>query len=259
MNELVLHPRAAPGTRLRMWVGAFGRTSVPALSWMLDGAPAQPTAVRAIASARPDSGPEAMVAAGDTRAFTGIYEFTGPTIAPDTHHDVVVRADGKEARLQSWTVPAEVPNGLDRSFNLMLVSCFHRAEDREGLAGNLVAALPVHLRPHMTILMGEQVYLDLPTLADFKPRRAWLGRKFEDDYTGNWHGPNGYARVLQAAPSIATPDDHEYWNDFPRASSRTSRRPGSATVAPSGALRRATCTPRSSRTRSTADRRSSWT
>jgi hypothetical protein len=158
-----------------------------------------------------------MVNPGDARAFTGVYEFTGPSIAPDTRHEVVVRADDREARLAMGTLPAAVPAGLDRAFNVLLVSCFHQTEDREGLAGNLVAGLPVQLRPHMSILMGDQVYLDLPTLANFKAQRTWLARKFEEDYTANWRGPHGYARLLDAAPSISTPDDHEYWNDFPSA------------------------------------------
>jgi hypothetical protein len=218
MSELVLHPRAAPGDRLRVWVGALGRTAAPALAWTVDGAPAQPLVVRALASARDDAGPDAMVAATTVRAFTGIFEFAGPTIVPASAHRVEVKAsDGGHAGLDVRTLPAEVPTGLDRTFNVLLVSCFHRTEDREGLAGNLVAALPDALRPDVTLLLGDQVYLDLPALADFKARRDWLSQRFENDYVANWRGPDGYARVLQAAPTVATPDDHEYWNDFPRA------------------------------------------
>jgi hypothetical protein len=218
LDQLVLHPRAAPGDRLRVWVGAFGRTAAPALAWTLDGVPAQPTAVRPVASARVDTGEDALVGASTPRAFTGIVEFTGPPIVPGSLHRVEVTADdGETARLEATTIPAEVPAGLDRAFNILLVSCFHRTEDRDGLAGSLVAALPDALRPDLTLLLGDQVYLDLPALADFKARRDWLSDRFERDYTANWRGPDGYARVLRAAPSVATPDDHEYWNDFPRA------------------------------------------
>jgi hypothetical protein len=66
--------------------------------------------------------------------------------------------------------------------------------------------------------MGDQVYLDLPTLRDFKDKPVWLGEKFEQDYVHNWVEPSGYANVLAAAPSAALPDDHEYWNNFPHSS-----------------------------------------
>jgi phosphodiesterase/alkaline phosphatase D-like protein len=70
----------------------------------------------------------------------------------------------------------------------------------------------------MTLLMGDQVYLDLPTLQDFKNEVPWLAKKFEDDYTINWQVSPGYSQVLAAAPSISMPDDHEFWNNYPHPS-----------------------------------------
>lgn len=115
-------------------------------------------------------------------------------------------------------LPAAVPAGLGASFNVLLVSCFHQQEDRGGLAGNLVAQLPVNFRPHLLLLLGDQVYLDLPTLTNFRDRVDWLAQKFEEDYTANWRGLAGYAQILEAAPSAAIPDDHEYWNNAPHTS-----------------------------------------
>jgi hypothetical protein len=74
------------------------------------------------------------------------------------------------------------------------------------------------LRPNLTLLLGDQVYLDLPTLQDFDDDIRWLAAKFERDYTTNWRGPTGYGQVLATAPSISIPDDHEYWNNYPHAS-----------------------------------------
>lgn len=31
----------------------------------------------------------------------------------------------------------------------------------------------------------------------------------------NWRGQSGMAAALAAAPSVAMPDDHEYWNNYP--------------------------------------------
>jgi hypothetical protein len=66
--------------------------------------------------------------------------------------------------------------------------------------------------------MGDQVYLDLPTLKDFKDDVRWLANKFEADYTTNWQLPPGYSQVLTAAPGVAIPDDHEFWNNYPHVS-----------------------------------------
>lgn len=218
--SLVLHPRAAAGDRLQLWLGLFGRQNAPPLRWFLDGSEVAPVVLRELRSARttPD-----MVAAGEPRVFTGLYEFRDG-ITPGTGYDVQVRADGAPIELSPplrvRTLPAAVPGGagLDGSFNVLVVSCFHQHEDRGGLAGRVVAQLPTVMRPHLTLLMGDQVYLDLPTLMNFRDRVAWLAEKFESDYTANWQGPLGYAQVLDAAPAASVPDDHEYWNNFPHPS-----------------------------------------
>jgi hypothetical protein len=213
---LVLYPRAAPSDRLRVWVGAFQRTAPPALTWQLNGTPQQPTALRPISSVRTDEmlptpGPQQL-----PRAFTGVYEFT--QLKPDTRYVVHVRADQEAATLDARTLPDAVPTRLDQWFHVLLVSCFHQAEDRGGLAGEIVSALNGPFRPHLTLLMGDQVYLDLPTLYPFPNDLVGLAEKFEADYTRNWLGPLGYSKVLAAAPSISTPDDHEYWNNYPHTS-----------------------------------------
>ncbi|HKQ08979.1 MAG TPA: hypothetical protein VJ464_27910 [Blastocatellia bacterium] len=215
--DIVLYPRVAPGDRVRVWVGVFQAMSAPALAWFINDSPAAPVALRELASVRPDD----MLPAGadprnTPRAFTGVYEFSGLT--PDTFYRVSVQADGDGRTLEVRTLPAAVTPQLDRTFNVLLTSCFHQAEDRGGLASQIVSQLPATSRPHMTLLAGDQVYLDLPTLRDFPDDTAWLAEKFEEDYTANWRGPLGYTGVLAAAPSLSIPDDHEYWNNYPHVS-----------------------------------------
>lgn len=215
--ELVLHPRAAPSDCVRLWVGAFGTTAVPALRWSLDGVAATPFELRPMASVRSDELlPAQPPPAAQSRTFTGVVEFGG--LAPGTSHTVTVTAGGTSAEIRTSTLPARVPANLEGTFNLLLVSCFHQHEDKKGLAGIIVSQLPQPARPHLTLLMGDQVYLDLPTLKDFPKDPIWLARKFEEDYRLNWRGPTGYAQVLAVAPSVSTPDDHEYWNNFPHPS-----------------------------------------
>src|SRR5215216_1129678 len=189
--DIILYPRAAAGDRLRVWVGAFQTTLAPALSWFLDEAAAAPIPLREISSVRPDEMlPKGVSPDQVKRAFIGVYEFTG--LQPDTLHTVRVNGGGKTATLETRTMPDAVPDGFNGQYNVLLVSCFHQAEDRGGLGGIIASQLKSTFKPHLTLLMGDQVYLDLPTLKDFPDDLAWLADKFETDYTLNWRGPLAY-------------------------------------------------------------------
>lgn len=215
--DIVLHPRAAPNDRLRVWIGAFQVTSAPALTWALDGVAVEPVGLRPITSARTDDLlPENAAPESVPRAFTGVYEFAG--LQPDTLHTISVSVGNTQRELSIRTLPNEIPTELDTWFNVLLVSCHHAAEDRRGLSGIIASQLKASLKPHLTILSGDQVYLDLPTLTDFRDDERWLAEKFERDYIENWRGEDGYAHVLDSGPTVSIPDDHEYWNNYPHPS-----------------------------------------
>jgi len=150
------------------------------------------------------------------RVFSGVYEFGG--LRPDTVYNVTVHADGVSGATNIRTLPEHIPALLDGTFNVLLVSCYHSHEDAAGLAGIIVSRLPASAKPHLSLLMGDQVYLDLPTLQNFSGEEDWLAMKFERDYVTNWRGDRGYAKILAAAPSVCVSDDHEYWNNFPHPS-----------------------------------------
>lgn len=212
--SLVLHPRLTnhPGNCVQVWLGLFERTTTPTLQWFLDGQLTFPQIIRPLNNIRPLD----LVDYNEPRVFSGVFQFNN--LLPSTRYTIEVRGGGESASLSVYTLPDAVTDRMGEWFNIMLVSCFYQPEDRQGLAGELVSRIPLPLRPHMTLLMGDQVYLDLPTLQDFKDDVGWLARKFERDYTCNWRGPNGFARLLAAAPAVSTPDDHEYWNNFPHMS-----------------------------------------
>jgi hypothetical protein len=215
--EIVLHPQACPSDRIRIWVGALQTTVPPQLAWTLDGSPAQPGVLREIASVRGDDLLPAGVPPDQIeRAFSGVYEFTG--LSPDSLHTITAGTEDAGASIEVRTLPDAVTSELDRSFNVLLVSCFHADEDRSGIAGRIVSQLKAASKPHLTLLAGDQVYLDMPTLSDFPDDEVRLGEKFEGDYIRNWRGQTGYGVVLDAAPSVSVPDDHEYWNNYPHAS-----------------------------------------
>ncbi|WP_447978575.1 hypothetical protein [Candidatus Nitrospira bockiana] len=157
--SLVLYPRVASSGKLRVWVGAFNRTTAPAdLQWEIAGIPSPAVvAVRPLSSVRPD-GPGGMVGRGEPRAFSGVYEFDG--LQPGTVYDMALRTEDETAHLTTRTLPAEVPRRFGETFNVLLISCFHQAEDRGGLAGTVVSQLKAASKPHLTLLLGDQVYLD---------------------------------------------------------------------------------------------------
>ena len=212
MAKLVLYPRLAPQDRIRLWLGAFDETQKRLVSWTLNGVPAVPETLREFDSARP----EGMHDGNEARAFTGVYEFVG--LDPSTTYDVTAHCGGESVSRRVATLPTDIPAEGRGWFNILLVSCFHKTEAEAGVMERVIARIEREMKPSMTLLMGDQVYLDLPTLRVFKNDKKWLAKKFEQDYISNWGGPSGMAAALAVAPSVAMPDDHEYWNNFPHAS-----------------------------------------
>jgi hypothetical protein len=211
-NRIVLHPRAAPSDRLRVWLGVLLQQQQPKLTWYLDGAVTEPSPVRNLTRAYGH-----YRQPGYTGVMTGVYEFSG--LGEGTIHRVQVRvgdADYSDV-LQTRTLPEKLGN---EPFRVLLGSCFAYETDRTGLASQLVTGL--RPQPDLTFLVGDQVYLDQPVFESFTADEATLAQRFEAKYLANWTipagAPTGYARILDAAPSASIPDDHEFWNNFPEVS-----------------------------------------
>lgn len=218
---------------LQVFVGDFDVSEPRDVRFTLDGAPAQPVALRPLSSVR---GARHGVAPGAAvpRAFVGSYEFRNLT--PGRLYRVGVQLAGEPPRLLDRRVlPARVPAEADGGFDVLLSSCFYRRENDAGALTRAMRQLVASVRPKagggrgpdMALLMGDQVYLDLPTFKDFPNRLAWLAATFEDDYRQNWDG--ALAEVLGAAPFACLPDDHELWNNAPHPSPQNAN-----TQSPSG-------------------------
>jgi PhoD-like phosphatase len=201
--------------RLHLWAGVADVDAVPALTWKLNGNAIVPTTLRPLTKIldRPPA---------DTTVYTGFFELGN--LAPSTEITVEVAAGGERVERRFRTLPAQVPEGVGARFNVLLLSCFHRLEDKTGTAGTMLSQLKV--KPDLTIFAGDQVYLDLPTTQNFEDNKQWLTNKFQNDYLDNWFGdrraaadpraiPRGYPQVLGLAPAAFMPDDHEYWNNYP--------------------------------------------
>lgn len=209
--KLTLVPRAAPASRLRVWIGVQA-SAAPALNWTLGGAPANPVYLRQLQSAIPAD----LLGGKPASYFTAVVEFSGLT--PATPYQVgVTSSAGDAAELRTRTLPLSIPNAFEKPFNVLLASCFHQYEDK-GQVAAAMGGISGPRSPDLTLLMGDQVYLDLPTLKDFPPGAPELARKFEADYRLNWQSDTAYLPLLRAAPTASLPDDHEFWNNFPHKS-----------------------------------------
>jgi hypothetical protein len=204
----------APAGRLRVWVGILDVAEAPQLAWTLDEEIVEPEAIRPLASARRAG----MVASATPRAFTGVYEFSCDRAA--LPHRVTVEAAGLRAELRTRTLPEALPRGFERPFTVLLASCFYVGESRRALE-RAIAGLGEWRRPDLAILVGDQVYLDLPTLGTLglgttiPTDLADLARRFEQAYVRNWVKDESFGALLNVAPTICLADDHEYWNNYP--------------------------------------------
>ena len=213
-----LVPHAPPdATKLHIWLGVADANAAPPLAWTLNGAASTPNAIRPLTPVL-----TGKCAAGNPTVYSGFFEFAN--LQPDSVYQVQVSAGVEQIVRTVKTLPESVPVGPQDRFNVLLMSCFHFDQDRTGLAGKVLTQLNV--RPDLSLFMGDQVYLDLPTLRNFKSSHAWLGNKFQNDYLDNWFGdrsgerppsavPQGFPQLLAVAPGVFAPDDHEYWNNYP--------------------------------------------
>ncbi len=215
----VAFPRLSSTPRsAQVFIGDFAVTSARTPRFLLDGNAVAPAVLRPMRSVR---GPTA-VAATTPRAFTGVYEFGNLPAGVMSTLRVTL---GAESQLLPLNAPPDaIPSDAQGGFDIVLASCFcgdeyNRGNLRAGLATLLseVRAKPrIGRRPDCTFLMGDQVYLDLPTLRNFGTTEQWLTAKFEHDYELNWR--DRLAPVLALAPSVCLPDDHEFWNNAPHSS-----------------------------------------
>ncbi len=211
MAELRLVPHAAPPGTIDLWVAAGGLAEPPEVTFRLDGHEVVPAVLRPLEAVRIG---EAAPAPGRPRLFTGGYRFEG------VGGEVVIDAaiPGASARLATRPIPARLPE--DRWFNVWLGSCYDRNTEA---SPNLVNRVAAHLaagpdtRPDLTLLVGDQVYLDVPlteVIGRFgEPGLGGITAQFEEDYRLNWMAH--LSELLAAAPVLCTPDDHEFWNNFP--------------------------------------------
>ena len=211
---LTAYPQATGAGAIRLWVGVWDTPAPPLVNVAVNDAPASARIVKAMAAIR-DGIADAAGAPVNHRA---VLEIAG--LEPDRRYRIRLTCGEATSELPVRTLPDRIPDILDGTFNILLCSCYYQPEDASGLVGTIVSQ--IMLRPHLTLMMGDQVYGDLPLLSSFGADGA--ARELAQKYRRNWMseqlGSGGLGKVLTAAPVICVADDHEFWNNFPFAQSQ---------------------------------------
>ena len=112
------------------------------------------------------------------------------------------------------TLPSRLPSAAGEAFTIGFGSCFYNHRD-----GGRVAAAYKRLyqrgepavRPDVTMLLGDQVYLDIG-FDSLSLIPAEIRERVADDYALHWQA---LGSLLSRGGTWMLPDDHEYWNDYP--------------------------------------------
>lgn len=209
--RLAAYAQAAEPGVIQLWVGLFDVEQPPAPSFCIDGQAVLPLGAPAMAPIRDrTTGPH-----GQPLHHRGVFRFAVPQ--PGRPYRVMVCAGDLQHEFVTHALPTAVPQTLEGSFNILLCSCYFQPEDASGLLGTIVSQ--IQLAPELTLLLGDQVYLDLPLLEDLPETEPELSQRLGEKYRRNWAssalGIAGLAPVLARAPVACLPDDHEFWNNYP--------------------------------------------
>ncbi|WP_295801523.1 hypothetical protein [uncultured Microbulbifer sp.] len=162
-----------------------------------------------------------------------IYSTLSIPVLPGERYQLqlVQLVEGGEALLQRAEFRAR-PDNLSEPFTLWYGTCFYEPADKGALA-SAFSSLPDVQKPDMTVLGGDQVYLDMAFTDQswsYKPGyslklfsllglmpvrfiRARLQTLFSRAYRTAWCG--GLRPVLQQGATYFLAGDHEFWNDYP--------------------------------------------
>ncbi len=208
---LSVYAQAVESETIQLWVGMFGTEAPPTPQFVIDRTPAQPLVATAMTPIRDQQ----VGASGKALNHRGIFRFS--VAEAGLPHLVEVQAGDVHREIATSTLPKELPQALSGSFNVLLCSCYFQPEDTSGLLGTIVSQ--IQLKPHLTVMAGDQVYLDLPLLEDLPEKEPALSKVLGDKYLRNWASSSlripGLEPVLTRAPVVNVPDDHEFWNNFP--------------------------------------------
>jgi hypothetical protein len=141
---------------------------------------------------------------------------------PDLQRRVIEIANLPPNTFISITIAGETCTVLtpplpDQELRLLVGSCFHLDDDRGQLAA-AYANLRPHEKPHLRLHCGDQLYLDAGPL----PRAPSAFARTHARYRRYWNDTK-FSEYLRGGVTLFTPDDHDFWNDYPHRMPHLSR------------------------------------
>ena len=145
-------------------------------------------------------------------------------LLPSTSTFVCYLEDG-DGKTLAWATFETLPSNLrartdsgstqpSQQLRILLGSCFSW-EDDDGAVGRTYQSLYDRLdkRPHLKLLVGDQVYVDQPPTWWILPKdTSSIRRRVNRAYYESW---KRLRRMLPYGANVFSTDDHEYWNDYP--------------------------------------------
>lgn len=209
---LALYPQAAtaPDT-IQLWIGLYDDPAPQPPQVAVAQAPgAVVQVVSPLAPIRDDIRDEA----GRPLNHRTLVRIGG--LAPGGTYNVTVTAGAEQKTLGTATLPARLPSLEEGAFNIFLCSCYYQPEDASGTLSNVISK--ILMRPHLSLMLGDQIYGDLPLDVDWPGGHSMariLGEKYMRNFASRALETGGLAKVLQRAPAVCVADDHEFWNNYP--------------------------------------------
>jgi hypothetical protein len=210
-TDFVVIPRGVTQDDAEVWIGAFG--------------PPPPAGNYTLSVESPDGDPpQVKHLAGGWRRVIGdgedtLHDFKKSVNLTAGHaYQATLTGPGGEtlARAEFEALPAAVPPVGERPFTVLIGSCFY-FENKASQLGPAVGRLRgLAFRPHLNLLLGDQVYLDPPRVSGPSLSTAALRRKLLRVYRETFAAPtSGLAQLVATAGNYFTADDHEFWNNYP--------------------------------------------
>ena len=112
-----------------------------------------------------------------------------------------------------------VPRTKEVPFKLLLASCFYQDTGRGGTYRAMLSSLYCQ-DAHLRLLLGDNLYFDVRARGHWHfpyPGMPGANDDLVAAYRRYFLGRDGYGEALADKPSLATFDDHEFWNDYPEA------------------------------------------
>ena len=208
---LSAYVQAGPPDSITVWIGLFGLVDPTPPTLELDGAAVAHQVLDALRPIRD------AVASDQGKPLDHRTVLRVSGLEPGTPYALTVVHGDERYTLSTATLPDAIPQKLDGAFNVLLCSCYSQPEDASGLLGAIVSQIKV--KPHLTLMLGDQIYGDLPVDEDLPADDAGVARKLGAKYFRNWASGQlqcgGLESVLTRAPALCVADDHEYWNNYP--------------------------------------------